>query len=486
MADSSRPALAQAGQPDPRRWKALAVCFIGGFVTMLDISIVNVALPSIEGALHAGPTQLQLIVAGYTLAFGLVLVPFGRLGDSYGRRRLYMLAMTGFAVMSLLAGLAQTDTQLSLARLLQGAFAGMSNPQVAGLIQQMFSGKERARAFGLFGGMIGVSTALGPLIGGAILGLAGPTTGWRWIFFINVPLCLAVVPLARRLLPAPPPRGATMRLDLVGLVLLGLGTASFMAPFVTTPDTGFFHHPTRWLWVIPAFLLAPVTYWWERRYQRRHQAAVLNPELLSDRSFLFGVAIGATYFAGFSAIMLVLSMTLQSGLGYTALATGTVQLAFAVASGASSLLAGRLLPVVGRRIVVGGLAVYFAGMWGLVAAIHFVPLGGIAWAIAGALLVMGLGGGSVIAPNQALSFQDVPPKFGSVAAAVLQVGQRSGGAVGTAIVLAVFLSLFVSQAATLGSVEAARGAATVAIAIASTSIAAAVVIAWVDLRRRVR
>jgi len=460
------------------------VCFVGGFVTMLDVSILNVALPSIQGALHAGPTQLQLVVAGYTLAFGLVLVPFGRIGDTRGRRRMFMIAMAGFAAMSLLAGLSQTDTQLAVCRLLQGGFAGMSNPQVSGMIQQMFRGRERATAFGFFGATIGVSTALGPLIGGIILALAGTQTGWRWIFFINVPICLAVLPFARRLLPSPPPRGASTRLDIVGLILIGAGTALFMAPFVTTPTTGFFDDPGRWIWVIPAFVLAPVTFFWERWYQHRHHAAVLNPGLLHDRSFVFGAAVGCAYFSGFTALMLVLSMMLQSGLGHTALVTGLVQLPYAIASAFCASQAGRLVPKLGRSLVVFGLAATLVGLVIVIVVIRVSSPSAIVWTLAAALLIMGLGNGFVISPNQALTFQDVPPQYGSVAGAVLQVGQRTGSAVGMAVVLAVFLSLFASQTPVSGPTEAARVAAGTALIISAGFIAIALGVATADLRRR--
>ena len=470
--------------PDPRRWKALAVCFVGGFVTMLDVSIVNVVLPSVQSALHAGATQLQMIVAGYTLAFGLVLVPFGRLGDTRGRRRMFMIAMAGFACTSLLAGLSQSDTQLAVFRLLQGAFAGMSNPQVSGMIQQMFRGKERAKAFGFYGATIGVSTALGPVIGGVILALAGNESGWRWVFFINVPICLAVIPFASRLLPRLPRREESTRLDIVGLILIGLGTATFMAPFVTTPDTGFFVDPARWLWLIPAVILAPVTFFWERGYQRRYHAAVLNPGLLRNPSYVYGAALGCAYFAGFTALMLVVSMMLQSGLGHTALLAGMVMLPYAVASGFTSSQSGRFVSRWGRKVVVVGLIVVLTGLTIIIVVIGFAPVPAIIWGLAAGLFINGAGNGVVISPNQALSFQDVPPQYGSVAGAVLQVGQRAGSSVGTAMVLAVYLSTFTSQAARLGTVEASRRGASTSLLISAAFITVALIVSILDMRRR--
>jgi len=471
--------------PDARRWRALAVLFAGGFVTMLDVSIVNVALPSMQRVLNIGPTPLQLIFAGYTLAFGLVLVPFGRLGDAHGRRRMFMIGMAGFGLTSLLAGLSQTDLQLAICRLFQGAFAGMLNPQVSGTIQQMFRGRERAKAFGFFGANVSVSTAIGPLVGGAIIALAGPDIGWRWIFFINVPICLVVIPLAARLLPAPPSHaGSRGRLDVVGLILIGLGTASFMAPFVTTPTSGFFDDPLRWLWLIPAFTLLPITYLWERSYERRYQAAVLNPGLLRTPSYVFGAALGVAWFAGFTAIMLVLTMTLQNGLAYSALMAGLVVVPNAIVSGITASLSGHLVPRLGRRLVVIGLSIYVVGLLIVIVIIRLTPVAAIGWALAAALLLLGAGSGWVFSPNQALTFQDVPPRYGSVAGAVMQVGQRIGSAVGTAVVLAVFLSAYTSQLASLGPAESARRAASTSLIISAALLLVAVAIAVVDARRR--
>ena len=183
------------------RWRAFAVCLGAGFMTLLDVSIVNVALPSIEASLGAGPSDLQWIVAGYTLAFGLVLVPAGRLGDVRGRRTVFVAGLTGFVVASAACGLATTPEMLAVMRLVQGLAAGVLNPQVVGLIQQLFTGPERGRAFGLFGATIGVSTAVGPLLGGLLLAVFGEDQGWRAVFLVNVPLGAVLIPLALRYLP---------------------------------------------------------------------------------------------------------------------------------------------------------------------------------------------------------------------------------------------------------------------------------------------
>ncbi|GAB3840379.1 hypothetical protein GCM10029963_08880 [Micromonospora andamanensis] len=184
-----------------RRWQALGVGLVAAFMTLLDISIVNVALPSLERALRADPSDLQWVLSGYALSFGLVLVPAGRFGDVRGRRNAFVFGIALFTLTSALAGLAQSPGWLIAARLLQGAAAGVVNPQVTGLIQQLFAGPERARPFGWLGATIGISTAIGPLLGGLLIAAGGPEHGWRWVFFVNVPVGIVAVLLGWRLLP---------------------------------------------------------------------------------------------------------------------------------------------------------------------------------------------------------------------------------------------------------------------------------------------
>ncbi len=189
-----------------RRWPALAVCLVASFMTLLDISIVNVALPSIRTGIDASQSGLQWVLSGYALTFGLVLVPAGRIGDVRSRRAVFLTGLALFTATSALAGAAQNEGWLVGARLLQGVAGGILVPQVSGFIQQMFRGAERGRAFGLLGATIGVSTAVGPLLGGLLIQVFGTHEGWRWVFYVNLPIGLAALPLAYRLLPAPPRR----------------------------------------------------------------------------------------------------------------------------------------------------------------------------------------------------------------------------------------------------------------------------------------
>lgn len=477
---------APADAPDPDRWRALAVCLAIGFITMLDVSIVNVALPSIERSLDAGASQLQLVVAGYTLAFGLVLVPAGRLGDARGRRLLFLVGLSGFALTSLGAGLAPSDEVLAGMRLLQGASAGLLNPQVVGTIQQLFRGYERGRAFGYFGATIGVSTALGPLLGGLIIQAAGAEHGWRWVFFVNVPVIAVVLPLAVRFLPhgrAGAPAGLAgpggrPRLDVPGLALVALTTTAVLVPFVVTSGQRG-GDPARWWWLAVAAVLGVATVLWERGYQRRTAAAVLDPRVLGEPSFRNGALLGMAYFAGFTAVFLVTTLYLQQDAGFTPLQAGLVGMPFAVASAVAAQQSGRLVATRGRALVVVGLVLVLLGLLGTDLAIRLVDPPGVGFVVAATQMVAGAGSGLVISPNQTLTLAHVPLDRAGVAGSMLQVGQRIGSALGVAVALSTYYS---ALAAGLGGNEAAGRALLLTVAL----VAVALVVGVADLVARRR
>ena len=445
-------------QPDPNRWRALGVCLAVGFMTLLDVSIVNVALPSIETSLGAGPSQVQWIVAGYALAFGLVLVPAGRIGDLCSRRTMFVVGLAGFTLTSAGAGLVQSATALSVVRLLQGITAGLVNPQVLALIQQLFSGAERGRAFAAFGTTIGLSTAVGPLLGGTILAVFGEEEGWRGVFLVNVPIGLVLIPLAWRFLPKPAAGARSGRgrlhLDAVGLLLLASAVVLSMLPFVLTTGEG----GSRWRWALlaPGLALLAAFALWERREGRLGRDPVIAAELVRTPSFSVGALVGIAYFGGFTGIFLVVTLYLQSGLGFSPLQAGLVQTPFALASAVFSQVGGRQVAKRGRWIVVVGLVVVAVGLTAAdVVAAAVQGVGG-AVALSACLLVTGAGSGMVISPNQTLTLAEVPRRVAGVAGGVLQTGQRVGSAVGVAAVTAVFFST-VAGAGLSGSAPAAGG-----------------------------
>jgi EmrB/QacA subfamily drug resistance transporter len=433
---------AEGYEPDPRRWRALTVCLSAGFMTLLDVSIVNVALPSIRTGLDASPGQLQWVLAGYSLAFGLVLVPAGRIGDARGRRSAFLTSLALFVLTSTAAGLAQSAWWLVAARLAQGVSAGMLNPQTSGVIQDLFRGAERGRAFGRMGATIGLSTAVGPLAGGVILALNSSEDGWRWVFLVNVPVGLAAMLLAWRLLP-PDRHGTTSRkesLDPVGALLLGAALLLVLLPLVQERD---WHGVLPWL-LLPAGLAMTLVFLrWERGYVARGSAPLIDPALYRLPSFRFGSLLASAYFAGFTSLFFVVAMFLQVGEDYTPLMSGLAVTPFALGSAFAASFGGRVVEYAGRTIVIVGLAVVIAGLVATEMAIGLFDgqRDLIGWAIAVPLTVAGVGSGLVIAPNRTLTLADVPVHRGGVAAGVLQVGQRIGAALGVACVGAVFFSV---------------------------------------------
>ncbi|MFV2104276.1 MFS transporter [Micromonospora sp. LOL_024] len=427
----------EAAYDERRRRQALGVGLVAAFMTLLDISIVNVALPSLERSLQANSSDLQWVLSGYALAFGLVLVPAGRFGDIRGRRNAFVFGVALFTVTSTLAGLARSPDWLVAARLLQGAAAGVVNPQVTGLIQQLYQGAERARPFGLLGATIGISTAVGPLLGGLLIAGGGQEHGWRWVFFVNVPVGIVAVILGWRLLPARvTERNPQRRLDALGVLLLGVGVTLLLLPLVQREQ---WQGPEKWL-LVPAGLITLVCFVrWERRYAR-HGPPMFDVRLFNHQSYTLGSLIALLYFGGFTAIFFILTLYLQNGRGYSALVAGLAITPFALGSAVASAVGGRIVNRYGRPLVALGLLAVVAGLGLTALAVELVPHAPVPWVTAAPLLVAGLGSGLVIAPNQTLTLSQVPvPQAGS-GAGMLQTGQRIGSAAGIAAVGAVFFS----------------------------------------------
>ena len=470
-----------------RRWRALAVCLVALFMTLLDVSITNVALPAIGAATGSGPSQLQWIVSGYTLAFGLVPIIGGRLGDDHGRRRLFLIGVAGFVVTSALVGVAPGPRLLIAGRVAQGLAGGLINPQVSGLVQQMFRGAERGRAFGAIGGVVGVATAVGPVVGGALIALGGPHWGWRLVFAVNVPIGLVTILLARRWLPPPRPAARHRRLDIPGALLLGAAT---LAVLLAAVEYDTVRDPRLAALLVPAagFLAAFVRR--ERRLTREDRDPLFDLRLFRQPSYTVGVLLALLYFCGFTGLPLVLSLYYQQGLGYSPLRAGLGVTAFAVGSAVAATVAGRLVNRLGRRLVIGALLVFGAGAVAIDLVVRTGPGTRAALLLAVPLFVLGAGSGGVITPNQALSLQQVDSAMGSTAGGVLQTAQRIGSAVGQAVIGAVFFASLPRTVEEISGVrrDAAFGAAlSHAVAVTLVFVAAALALGMVDLvlsRRR--
>ncbi|MFG3659531.1 MFS transporter [Streptomyces sp. NPDC047706] len=424
-----------ADEADPRRWGALWVTLVAGFMSLLDVTIVAVALPSMQRDLHAAAPAIQWVVSGYALSFALVLVTAGRIGDTFGRRRIFLIALAGFVVCSACAGAAPSIVLLVVARVAQGVCAGCLAPQNSALIQQLFRGAERGRAFGLFGATVGVSSAVGPVVGGLILALADGPGGWRWIFYVNVPVGVVALVLGLRLLPRTAPAGG-QRLDLPGVALLGAGVLALMLPLVLAEPGGL--RRMWWLFLVGAALLLAFARW-ERRVAARHGQPLLDPRLAtSTGGYATGAAIATLYFVGFSGVWLVFALFFQNGLDYSPLESGLAVTPFAIGSAVAAAVAGRLVERLGRLLTVCGLAAVVLGLGGAVAVLRWAPGDLAVWLQTPALLIGGLGSGCVISPNVTMTLRDVPVRMAGAAGGALQTGQRLGAAVGTAALPGLF------------------------------------------------
>jgi EmrB/QacA subfamily drug resistance transporter len=468
-------------RPDPRRWIALAVCCCALFMTLLDVSVTNVALPSISASTGAGPATLQWIVSGYTLAFGLVPVLGGRLGDDHGRRRMFQVGVGGFVLTSALSGLSPGGGLLVAARVLQGLSGGLINPQVSGLVQQMFRGKDRGRAFGAIGTVVGVGTALGPVVGGALIALGGPHLGWRLVFFVNVPIGLAVIMLARRWLPGDVAAGRH-RLDTVGAAVLGLAT--FCVLFAAV-EYDALHDPRLAVLVFPATVLGIVFVRREARLTRQAADPLLDLRLFRQPSYTAGVVLAIFFFAAMAGLPLVLALYFQQGLGYTALQSGFAVTAYAIGSAVSAAVSGRVVTRIGRPLLVGGALTFGLGALAVELAVRQASGSDAALVLALPLFFMGMGAGAVITPNQTLSLMDVDPVVGSTAGGVLQTSQRIGLAVGQSVIGAAFFVSLPGNAADLGSTarsSAYASAVAAAVLVTLAFVSAALVVGVADLR----
>ena len=403
---------------------------------LLDVSIVTVAIPSIQEGLGTSASGVQWVVSGYPLTFGLALVAGGRLGDAFGRRNMYLIALTGFIAASVFAGLAPTLELLVVARLLQGLVAGLVTPQNGGLIQDLFRGPERGRAFGLLGATIGLSTAAGPVVGGFILGVAGEPDGWRWVFLVNLPFGLLTLLLAFLLVPRTPRRSTKPDIDFAGAALLGLAVLCVMFPVVLSESGGL----SRFWWL---FLVAVPLGWgfvlWERRRVAADRAPLVDLRLFTvTPGYASGASIGAVYFLGFTGIWLVFAVYFQSDLGMSPLESGLAVTPFSLGSAVASWVAGRLVERWGRLVTVTGLVLIVVGLAAVGVLGFVVPEEHLVLAIILPLTIAGIGGGAVISPNTTLTLACVPSSMSGVASGVLQTGQRIGTAIGTAALAALF------------------------------------------------
>ena len=447
--------LAPPGAPsepaDPRRWLTLVILLLAGFMNLLDVSIVNIAIPSIQRDLHASYADVQWALAGYTLAYALVLITGGRLGDMFGRKRLFLIGVAGFTVMSALCGAATSPGMLIGCRVAQGAFGAIMVPQVLAVIQVSFPPHERIKALAGFGVTAGLGTVSGPLLGGLLIAhnLAG--LGWRPIFLINVPVGLialaASAVLVRESKAARPPR-----LDPGGVALISAALLLLLYPLVEGRQLGW----PAWTLVSMACSLPlfAVFAWYERVKARRDGSPLVPPALFRDRGFSAGMAVALTCFLGVASFGLVLTLFLQLGLGFSALHAGLTFLPFSAGILLSSGAAARLAPRFGRGVTMAGALVIAAGMAGLIAIVHHYGVAVTTWELVPGLVAAGLGLGAVIAPLADIVLAGVPSREAGSASGVFNTGLQVGNSIGIAVIGVIFFGVLGAQSGPAASAAA--------------------------------
>jgi len=444
--------------PEHVRWKILAVLFIALFMSLVGVSIVNVALPSIQQGLGASSSDIQWVLSGYALTFGVVLVGAGRAGDILGRGGLFLLGTVLFTLSSVIAGLAPDAGWLNTARFLQGLGSGVLSPQGMGMIQQYFRGAERGKAFGYLGTVVGFSVAIGPVLGGLLIHLGGADIGWRLTFLINVPVGILTIILGLRWFPRPlftrasgtasasgqahGLRNTLHSLDLVGSGLFALAMLCILFPFVESRSS-----PLTWLLLPAGLALCYVWVRWERRFARLGHSPMVDLEMFSVSSFTNGTLIMTLYFLGMTSVWVLVALYVQAGTGRSAFEAGLFGVPAALLSAYAANWAGRRVMRYGRKIVIAGLFLALAGLGLSVAVAVSYEMGLLSiWWLVLTLSFIGVAQGCVISPNQALTLAEVPLDYAGSTGAVMQTGQRIGTSVGIAVITAaVFFSLEVSS-----------------------------------------
>jgi EmrB/QacA subfamily drug resistance transporter len=436
------PPGAAGERPDPRRWLTLIILLLAALMNLLDVSIVNIAIPSIQRDLHASYADVQWALAGYTLAYALVLITGGRLGDIFGRKRLFLIGVAGFTIMSALCGAAQSPGMLIACRVVQGAMGGLMVPQVLAVIQVIFPPAERIKALAGFGVTAGLGTVSGPLLGGLLIqhSLFGLT--WRPIFLINVPVGIIAVAASAVLVresraPRPP------KLDPVGVGLASVALLLLLYPLVQGRQLGW---PT-WTFASMA-AAAPVLalfIGYERVKARRDGSPLVQLSLFRERGFSAGVAIAIAFFLGIASFGLVLTLFLQIGLGFTPLHAGLTFLPFSAGLLVSSAAAARLAPRFGRGVTMSGAFVAAAGMAGLIEIVHHYGAAVTTWDLVPGLVAAGLGLGAVIAPLADIVLARVPKQDAGSASGVFNTALQVGNSIGIAVIGVIFFGMLGSQ-----------------------------------------
>jgi EmrB/QacA subfamily drug resistance transporter len=421
-----------------RRWLILAFLLLVELMDLLDSSVVNTAIPAIRADLHSGSAALQWIAGGYALTYAVGLVTGARLGDIHGRRRIIQIGLLGFTATSLLCALAPSTGVLIGARLVQGAFAAIMIPQGFGILKEVFPDEEIGQVFGIFGPVIGIGAILGPIIGGGLVDLDLLGSGWRLVFFVNLPIGLIALAGCARVLPATRPDRA-LSLDVAGATIVTAAATVLVYPLIQGREHGW----PAWMLVAMASAIPLLAIFWRHELRRGRAGAdpLIEPSVFRRRAFTSGLVVALVFFCGMAGVLLVFTLYLQLGQHFSALHAGLtlvpLMLGLTVGAGLSGAWLG---PRYGRLVIQGGALVTLAGIVALVAAVDAAGTGVTTWQLLAPELAMGLGIGLLIAPLFEIVLAGVAEHEVGSATGVLNAVQQLGSAVGVAVLGTIFFS----------------------------------------------
>ena len=454
-----------AARPKPGRlaWLVLLTVLGADVMDLLDSTIVNVGAPSIARDLHASGTQLQWIIAGYTLAMAAVLITGGRLGDLYGRRRMFLIGVAAFTLSSALSSAAQSPHELIAARALQGLSAGIMLPQGLAIIRSVFPREQAGAAMGIFGPVMGIAATLGPIIGGALVSADLFGSQWRSIFWVNVPLGVIALVLAARVIPRDEAHGADApTLDVIGMLLSGAAMLLLIYPLIQGRE---YNWPVYMYVLMGASVPVFAAFWVQQRSrQRRGRTPLVTPSLFAKRAFTGGLVFGVFFFSGMGALFLVLMLHIQLALGYSSLHAGLTGLPFSLGAAIGAGLGGGLLaPRYGRKVLHAGVIGMAAGLGGVAWTISHYGQGMTTWNLVPAFTVCGLGMGLLITTFFGMVVSAVDEHETGSAGGVINALQQLASSLGVALFGTLYYNGLKDGHSSVSSASSALGYAAIAV-----------------------
>lgn len=423
---------------------ALVIVSLAFVMDLLDSTIVNIAIPSIRLNLSASYSAIQWVVAGYSLAFAVLLVTGGRMGDVFGYKKLFMIGVGGFTIASFLSGIAQTPDMLIAARLLQGSMSALMVPQVMSLMQVMYKPAERGGINGLFGALGGLSASLGPIVGGLLIKANWFGWDWRPIFLINVPIGIFGILAASKYLPegkSPHP----LKLDIFGTILIIAAMLMLVFPLIQGRELGW---PSWTFWTMAGSVVVfGVFAWWQKHKEQTDGSPLVLPSLFKHASFSFGLAINMVFEMAMIGFFLTFGLLLQIGLGFSAIhaALTGIPTAFGIAL-TMAILGPKIIPRLGRYSLAIGTIVMAIGLTVTTWVLHHYGLGVHSWQLIPGLLTVGVGMGMIFGSLFAAVLNGVDPRHAGSASGTLNAIQQVGGALGVALIGVIFFGQLGSAA----------------------------------------